>query len=249
MKTKKIIFCAVSLFLAAVAAADYNSPPAWNNFADFTHQSWDFASDQSEALPAPPDGLPEWINQFGTPGLTNITYSTYMAYWVHQYSEIPTTRTGYYGGMADTALTFHVPLNNRSANWRTEVWVQTTYFARNDLPDNYLLEISRNDSFTDTNDIIEKSLLFEQLPEPPGTSGLGLWYRVTAIYEFQIPPADTYIRFTAYQYPPDANHPVGGATMIDQTDIDTRSVNIADINTDGIVNIGDMAVIARNWLE
>jgi hypothetical protein len=67
-----LLFLAGFFCFRGTIKADYTNPPNWNDSDDFTHQSWDFLTDQSENLPASPDGEPCAVNPFGTAGLIYI---------------------------------------------------------------------------------------------------------------------------------------------------------------------------------
>ena len=58
MKKLSVLSVVLVSIITALCLADYTNPPNWENNVDFTHQSWDFVSDQSSALPAAPDGSP-----------------------------------------------------------------------------------------------------------------------------------------------------------------------------------------------
>ena len=110
---RTIIFSFFSALLCSVSTADYLNPPEWADSNDFTHQTWAFMTDESEYLPAPPDGEPNWVNPFGTPGLTDIDYTTSFQFWLLEsgdYIRVDTDRLGFYGGMGDTTLTFKIPI-------------------------------------------------------------------------------------------------------------------------------------------
>ena len=230
-----------------VVNADYLNPPDWNDSNDFTHQSWDFLTDESGSLPAAPDGEPNWINNFGTPALVDINYSTIFMYWQWDYAEIQTDRRGFYGGMGDTTLTFNIPNVERGDFWQKQIWLQIVYWARKDGGQTYDLAIARDANFIDTNDIILAWLDPNDPNEDEGV--IGKFYRLTAAYRFENQPAEEYLEFTAYQYPLDPpDHPMGGATMIDQVSIDTRCINI-DLAEDGVIDFKDYAEFAAEYYQ
>ncbi|MBN1795137.1 MAG: hypothetical protein JW804_00530 [Sedimentisphaerales bacterium] len=260
------------LFGGGYILADYANPPGWESYRYFTHQSWDFSADKSNNLPALPDGDPCWFNHYGQPFLTAIGYSTGAMYWQWEYhGDVPTDRRGYYGGMGNTTLTFLVPRKSLGGLWQNQIWFQAAYWARNDGGQTYKLEIAADADFNDADGISIAGAEVEDLNEPEGD--IGRWYRMTAAVRFNNPSANQYIRFTAYQYPPDGQHPMGGASMIDQVDIDCRSVSpdfvrtidfrdyaalaakvdsntpAYDLNPDGHIDIGDIAVLCENWLK
>ena len=240
-----IAFCCLCRWQAA---ADYLNPPDWSDSNDFTHQTWDFLTDQSNNLPALPDGEPNWSNPFGQPGLTGVHYSTVMQYWLWNpqvYLQTPTDRRGFYGGMGDTTLTFHIPNLERQGFWQKQVWLQVVYWARKDGGQTYELTIARDSSFADANDITPAYLDPNEPNEDEGS--VGKFYRLTAAYRFEDQPAQEYVRFTAFQYPPDANRPIGGASMVDQISIDTRCINL-DLVEDEIINLFDYAAFAAEYL-
>jgi len=243
-----IIFSLFSILLNGLSAADYLNPPDWADSNDFTHQTWAFMTDESEDLPAPPDGEPNWVNPFGTPGLTAIDYTTYMQFWLLEsggYIQVDTDRLGFYGGMGDTTLTFEIPNIERGPFWQKQLWLQIVYWARDDGGQTYDLEIARDSNFVDTNDITVAYFDVNEPDEPNGA--IGRFYRLTAAYRFEEQPSEEYIKFTAYQYPPDPpEHSLGGASMIDQVSIDTRCVTV-DQAEDGIINLRDYAVLANDY--
>lgn len=267
-----VFFC----FCGLRASADYLNPPEWTDNNDFTHQTWDFMTDESSYLPASPDGEPNWVNAFGTPGLTAIDYTTSFQFWQYypvDYSHIITDRRGFYGGMGDTTLTFKIPNIQQGPFWQKQLWIQVVYWARDDGGQAYDLEIARDPNFVDTNDI---TVAYFDLNEPNEPNGaIGRFYRLTAAYRFEEQPGEEYVKFTAYQYPPEPNHTYGGASMMDQVSIDTRCVNLdrvrdgvidlrdyavlannfysnnssCDFNPDGYIDLGDLSVMLQHWLE
>lgn len=252
MKKLSVLSVVLVSIITALCLADYTNPPNWENNVDFTHQSWDFVSDQSSALPAAPDGSPTQINDFNTPGLVDIAYTgpvSWTCSWMDEYPDesVPTYRTGFYGGMGNSFLTFHVPNSSRDMFWKKQVWVQMTFHARKDGPQPYDIDIAHDAGFTDVNNIQLESLVLDEPNEPEGD--IGKWYKLTAVYEIPAGTDQEYIRLSAYQYPPDANHTMGGATVIDQIDIDTRYVNIADFDESGQVDLNDFAIFASQWLK
>ena len=64
-----LIFMWVLLFVGVAVAGDYNyqNPPGWNDDLCFTHQSWDFLSDDKSLIPDAPGQT--IVNPFGTPQL------------------------------------------------------------------------------------------------------------------------------------------------------------------------------------
>jgi len=249
-----IFFVGVGLFCSLVMG-DYVDSPDWEGRYDFTHQSWDFGKDEGfePVLPALPDGEPDWLNPFydwqvhdyDGPRLTSVWFSTFMAYWVHSYPDFSTYRTGLYGGMADTSLTFYVPNRLSRRYWKKYLWVQMAYFARQDGAKNYDISLSRDEAFTDVNGIVTISELVEEVNEPPGD--IGRWYRLTGVYKFIDQPQQEYVQLSALQLPASAEHPVGGAAMVDSVDIDTICVNPGDIDADGVVGFSDFAFFADDW--
>jgi hypothetical protein len=236
------------LFFCSLSIADYLNPPDWADSNDFTHQTWDFLTDEAEYLPAPPDGEPNSVNPFGTPGLIDIEYTTDFQFWMWnpypQYLDVPPDNNGFYGGMGDTTLTFRIPNIQRGPFWQKQLWIQVVYWARNDGGQTYDLEIARDSNFVDTNNITVAYLDPNVSNEPNGD--IGRFYRLTTAYRFEEQPGEEYVRFTAFQYPPEMEHPYGGASMIDQVSIDTRCVNL-DQTEDGIINLQDYAVMANDY--
>ncbi len=249
----------ILLMLVSSSNADYVNPPQWQGSYDFTHQSWDFNTDQAGTLPAIPDGDPNWLNTFATqgndynsPGLINIAYTGQFSWtcsWLDTYPDpsVPTYRTGFYGGMGNTFLTFYVPNASNEKHWKKQIWIQMTFHARKDGVKPYDIEVARDANFTDFTGIITKSIALDEPAEPEGV--VGKWYRLTAVYEIPAGMQQEYIRLSAYQYPPDANHTMGGATVIDQVDIDSRYVNAADFDENGIVDMNDFSFFAQQWLK
>jgi hypothetical protein len=261
MRYKTVISCILLLFTVSLKA-DYVNPPLWQNSADYTHQSWDFGNDEyvEPVLPALPDGEPNWVNDFGEPNLIAVDYNVppefqhlipyglvAWRYDYSDYSDLITERRGYYGGMGDVIETFRIPNNFPLQYYKTIVWIQMAYFARKDGVKNYNIEVARDAGFSDTGNMCVMSLNIEEPNEPEGI--IGKWYRVTAVYEINQPAAEEYIRLTAYRYPPDANHYMGGAGIIDQVDIDCRSVSIADFDRNNVVDMIDFAFFANQWRQ
>jgi len=228
--------------------ADYNEPPGWNDCNSFTHQSWDFLNDNwTNGIVQPlPDGDPCWINPFGQPQFTEISFTDEAFggyYWEYSTPDFSTSRRGFYGGMTDVSLTFSIPNSDiADSNWTSQVWLQETVFARKDGGQTHLLEIARDDQFTDTNNINLSWLFVEDINEPEGNTAK--WVRATAIYDFNDRPPMQFVRVTAYKNPAPFH-----AAMIDQVDIDTRLRNIADIEGvgDGKVNMIDFSELAAGW--
>ncbi len=229
--------------------ADYLNDPNWQDYNDFTHQSWDFNAPPDTGLEGPnlplvPDGNSGWTNIFGTPLLLEFYNTSFLSGWFYDTSTLPidSNRTGLYGGMGDSSLTFKVPNNKRIFLWQKHLWIQMTFYARKDGLNNYNVEIARDANFTDTNNIYYVSGHIEELNEPQGNSGK--WYRVTEIFQFEDQPSQEYIRLTVYYDPNITN----AATMIDQVDIDTKCINI-DMAMDGIIDFKDLAFLANQWLR
>jgi|GEM_PF-3411260 len=230
--------------------ADYYNPPQWQSSRDYAHQSWDFGDDENAGptLPALPDGEPVWTNSFDAPYLTAVDYSSWMAFWQYvPMGGLSSTRVGVYGGMADTTITFYVPDGGECEYWQKRLWIQMAYFARSDGGKNYDIQIARDLGFADTQGIMTISETVEDVCEPAGSTGK--WYRFTGVYKINNLPNQEYIRLTARQLPPSISRPTGGAAMIDQVDIDCRSVNIADLNEDDVVNMIDFALFANQWRQ
>jgi hypothetical protein len=248
-----LLICTVSL------KADYANPPLWQNSADYTHQSWDFGYDEGgvePVIPALPDGEPNWVNPFynptvhdyNGPRLTAVEYSSLMAWWEYfPMGGVSENRRGLYGGMADTALTFYVPDSGACEYWQRRLWVQMTYFARKDGEKNYDIQLARNSGFTDTQGITVVSEIVEDINETVGNTAK--WYRFTGVYKFNDWPDQEYIKLTALQLPPSETLPTGGAAMVDQVDIDCRSVNVADLDENGVVDMMDFAFFANQWRQ
>lgn len=249
-----VISCILLIYSASLKA-DYVNPPDWQGSINYTHQSWDFGNDEEvePVLPALPDGEPNWVNEFGEPNLIAVDYNDYpfipgIVAWMYdygEYSNIETERRAYYGGMGNIIETFRIPNNLPSQYYKTLAWIQMTYFARKDVVKNYNIEVARDATFFDTGDMSVLSLNIEEPNEPNGI--IGKWYRVTAVYEINQPAATEYIRLTAYKYPADANHEMGGAAIIDQVDIDCRSVSVADFDRNYVVDMNDFAFFANQW--
>jgi len=246
----------IFLFCAVFVYADYNEPPGWNDCNDFTHQSWDFnypaeLEPVGTELPALPDGEPNWINPFGEPCLISVDFNDFLPIpgivgWMYNYDDqgFYTERRGYYGGMGNTTVTFRIPNRQRQPLWRKQIWVQMTYLARNDGGKTYDIAVATEPNFSDAN-VPELALL--QLEEPNELQGdISKWYRLTAAYVLPDQPAQEYVRLTAWRYPVDSNHAMGGPVMIDQVDIDTRCIN-PDFVQDDIINLADFASLAAGY--
>jgi hypothetical protein len=243
---KKVVL--ILIVVSFIAKADYLNPPDWAASMDFTHQSWDFLVDESNSLPAAPDGEPNLVNTFGVPGLIDIEYTTDWQFWMWnpypQYLQVPPDNNGFYGGMGDTTLTFAVPNNERQLFYQKQLWIQAEYWARNDTPENYDFVIARDPNLTDVNDIELVWEVLEELDKPSGKTGR--FYRLTAAARFEDQPNSEYVAFSVYRYPPDMSNLYGGASMIDQVHIDTRCIS-PDLIEDGIVNLRDFSVLANNY--
>jgi L-rhamnose mutarotase len=193
-------------------------------------------------LPLIADGEPNWVNAFSTPLLIEAdnTHEWMKRWYVHP-PVLETDRTCMYGGMDDTYVVFYVPNQQRQNFWQKQIWIQMAYFARKDGVRNYDVFIARDPNFLYVNDIY---LTYEQLEEldnePQGNTGK--WYRLTAVYRMDDQPAEEYIELWAYNDPA----PAMAASMIDQVDIDTRSVNL-DMFKDGCIDLCDYAVLAANY--
>jgi hypothetical protein len=241
---KRFIF----LILMCTALADYNEPPGWDDFNDFTHQSWDFYGTvdmqfDGPDLPLIADGQPSYINTFGEPVLIEADNShPIMKKWYVQPAHLETDRRCMYGGNGDTWLVFKVPNISKNKYWQKHLWIQMTYFARMDGPKNYDILVARDENFTDVNDIELVWESVEDLNEPQGD--YGKWFRLTAVYRFDDQPLEEFIKLIAYEDPV----PEFAASMIDQVDIDTRCINI-DIVEDNKINFKDYAVLANNFNE
>ncbi len=238
------------------AGADYLNPPDWGDSNDFTHQSWDFLTDQTENLPnVPPDGDPNWINDFGQPFLISVDFNDYIPSIpgaVGYKSDLTdmgleTDRQGYYGGMGNVMLTFRIPNLQRPPLWQKQIWIQMAYLARNDGGKTYDIDIATDPNFTDANVPELAYLLLEEPNEPNNPPGrISQWYRLTVTYVMPDQPAEEYIRLATWHYPIELSPPMGGAAVIDEVDIDTRSIT-PDLFADGIVNFRDFAVVAGDY--
>ncbi len=249
MKRLSVLVFVIQAILVSPLFADYSNPPLWENNVDFTHQSWAFNGTVDMELDGPPlpliaDGQPNWVNDFGDPVLISFENShEWMKGWYVKPPQLTTDRRCMYGGMGNSYLTFFVPNNYRDENWHEQLWIQMTYFARKDGAVNYAIEIARDANFIEVNGFNMVSEFLEALNEPEGITGK--WYRITAIYDSNDQPDFEYIRLTALYDP----NPFMAASMIDQVDIDTRCLNVADLNEDGVVNFIDYAIFALDWKD
>ncbi|MCE5340548.1 MAG: hypothetical protein LLF92_05395 [Planctomycetaceae bacterium] len=256
----RIFIIFVLLICVSTLHADYFNPPQWQSSRDYTHQSWDFGHDKNDEpnIPAKPDGEPTWINSFSdtdihdynTPRLKAVDYANeFLAFWMYvPRGGLSSTRVGVYGGMTDTTLTFYVPDGGQCEYWQRRLWIQMTYFARSDDgAKNYDIQLARDAGFTDTQGVTTICETVVDACEPTGDTGR--WYRFTGIYKFDEQPVQEYIKLTVFQLPPSSSYPVGGAAMIDQVDIDCRSVNVADLNENDVVDMIDFALFANQWRQ
>jgi hypothetical protein len=253
-----LLICTCSLH------ADYFNPPCWQSSRDYTHQSWDFGNDENAAptLPALPDGEPIYV----TPADANakliaVDYNVIPAFqhlipaglvgWKYDYEMMPTNRKAFYGGMGDVVLAFKISNTaNKSYYWKKRIWVQSVFCARNDSLQPYEIKVARNADFTDTNDIALISVELKKLNDANSPDGnLSRWYVLTAIYEIKDICEAEYVKITSYQYPPDSEHVMGGASIIDRVDIDTRYFNKADFDENGTVDFLDFVFFAEQWLK
>jgi hypothetical protein len=146
--------------------------------------------------------------------------------------------------MGDTTLTFLVPNNQRPLFWYKQLWLQMTYYGRSDAEKNYDIEIATEPNFVDANIPELAYLNLEALDEPSGD--VGSWYRLTAAYVLPQQPAEEYVRLTVWRHPVDVNHFMGGPSMVDQVDIDTRAINPNFID---VIDFKDYAALAAQYKE
>jgi len=265
MKMKmNFLFLLLSLTSLGIANADYVNPPAWQASRDYTHQSWDFGNDEmtEPSLPLLPDGEPNHISPADANSiLTAIDYNVHPSFqylipyglvgWRYEYESVVTSRRAFYGGMANTSLTFKINnTENKRFYYKKELWLQTIFYARKDDPTPYTLLVSRTSDFTDTNNISLISAEIVNLTDANNPEGnLSRWYMLTAVYEITDIPAAEYVKITAYQYPRIPGEHPGGATMFDRVDIDTRYFNKADFDDSGTVDFTDFSYFAEQWLK
>jgi len=280
--------------LITIAVADYVEPPVWAGSLDYTHQSWDFDYDPSYEttgpdLPIAPDGEPNWFNFSGQPQLIAVDFNVPPEFqhliefglvgWMWNYSDqgFTTARRGYYGGMGHTTLTFKVPCKERTKPFTHQLWIQMTYLGNNNGQQNYNIKLSRDDDFNDLLACEPALLELSELNDannPPGPAGISQWYRITATYNLPADINSIYVRLTAYRYSPELpQHVMGGPSMIDEVDIDSRSISPSfvdkidfkdyaaiaskvgqnipamDMNPDGTINLDDVSILLESWLK
>jgi hypothetical protein len=250
------------LFTAGFACGDYANPPMWEQSMDFTHQSWDFdepeyTAPEGPALPLNPDGTPEPVNGFGDAALIETSFDVPPEYqhliamglvgWMYEVEYLETPRKGYYGGMGHTHLKFHVPAAMAQAGYDNLIWVQMTYFGRMDGEEPFALAAAHDEEMTDSAGIETVSVDTEVLDETGGSTGR--WYRTTGIFRYCDKNNGLYLKLSVFRYPPDAEHTMGGSAMVDQVDIDTKTVSDYDFNGDDVVDLADFAFLAGHWLS
>jgi len=247
--------------LGFTAVADYDNPPLWQGQTAYTHQSWDFG-DSGEygtgamvtnmsllPLGSVPEGEPNYVNDYGVSSLDAFSNThIFMKGWMYVPEIASTARVAMYGGMGNTSLTFTLPGIACGEDMVKQIWVQMIVYARKDGEQQVAsVQIARDSLFSDTDGIVMISEQVEPLAEPEGYSAA--WYRVTFVYEVALSGAAEHIKAVAYYDPllPDPQRL--GASMIDRVDIDTRFVLKADIDRSGLVDYGDFASIASQWLS
>lgn len=262
---KNIFIISFLFYFVCNLYADYFTPPAWQSSRDYTHQSWDFGNDEmtEPILPALPDGEPACVSPADANSkLIAADFNVIPAFehlipfglvgWKYNYEMVSTNRRAYYGGMGDVLLTFKISNTaNRNYYWKKKIWVQSIFCAGwKDGFTPYDIKLARNDNFTDINDISLISIELKDLNDANSPDGnLSKWYILTAVYEIKNIGQVEYIKITARQYPPDGDHVMGGAAIIDRLDIDTRYYNKADFDQSGTVDFLDFAFFAEQWLE
>lgn len=247
-----VAFCCLG---GLAANGDYLDPPNWSDSTGFTHQSWDFnypsaLEPQGPQLPVYPDGDPNWINPFGAPCLVDVQFNDYPAgipgivgwRWDYSSDQFQTYRRGYWGGMGNVTLTFKIPDRQRPPLCQKQIWVQMTYLARKDGGKTYDIAVASDPNFTDANEPKLAYLHLDEIDEPEGN--VSKWYRLTAAYVLADQPQAEYVRLTAFHLPIALSPPVGGAAMIDQVDIDTRTVSPDFVD---VVDFRDYAALARQY--
>jgi hypothetical protein len=244
--------------------ADYFNPPEWQSSRDYTHQSWDFGNDEmtEPILPAVPDGRPGCVSPAdANTMLIAVDYNVVPAFqhlipyglvgWKYEYEMVTASRRAYYGGMGDVALTFKISNTaNKMYYWKKLIWLQSIFYARNDDAQPCVVKVARNAELTDTQDITLISSEVNSLNDANNPDGnLSRWYILTSVYEVKNIESAEYLQIKVLQYPPDSEHVMGGAAMIDRVDIDTRYINKADFDENGVVDFLDFAFFAEQWLE
>jgi hypothetical protein len=243
-----------SILVCFTAAGDYVNPPDWRASPFFTHQSWDFNYPSSvepngPPLPVPPDGDPNCLNPFAEPCLIDVRFDDYPAgipgivgYMWDASGQFETNRRGYWGGMGNVTLTFKIPDTARPPFAKKQIWIQMTYLARKDGGTTYSMAVASDPNITDANQTRLAFLHVDTVAEPEGD--VSKWYRLTAACVLPGQPQAEYVRLTAFHLPISAKPPMGGASMIDEVDIDTRTVT-PDFT--GVVNLADFAALAKEY--
>ena len=256
------LLCITISIIAVCAHADYNNPPLWETSLNFTHQSWDFEGEgyttpQGPPLPLAPDGTPVWQNLYGNPEMTQVEYDVPPEYehlipsglvaWRNSFEADSSDHTGYYGGMAHTHMTLHIPAANATAEYDNLIWIQMEYYARMDGEPTYDIQVARDDQFVDVAGIVLVSETVEELDDPIGN--LSRWYRSTRVYRLLDNPTGVYVKLSAFRVPPVPEHEMGGACIIDHVDIDTKTVLKTDVDGSDTIDLSDMALLCTDWLS
>ncbi len=283
MKTLIKVIILISIYLPASAYMDpadryYFNPPQWNLNQYFTHQPWSFESDQlplSFADPAAPDGQTSLENPYGSPGMYYFYCFAFQSGYMQTDDFTGSQRTGFYGGMGDTTCSFYIPGPQEPlSQMDTQIWIQSSFYARNDETDVYSLQIALDQDITDFTAISVISENLEVLDEP--VADFGKWYRLTALYKISGTPQQFFVSLKANKLPAELlPEDRFSASMIDNMDIDTRIVPkgeldaqaginfndfeklayswktdspLADLDDNGTIDISDLVIQARNWL-
>ena len=230
-------------WICAPAWADYVNPPGWEDDTDFTHQTWDFFTDD---VPLVADA--GYSNPFGDPTFTEVYLCNpdYM-FWDTDAMGSAIGRYGMWGGMTfgvvdpdevAVALTFEVPNHARPSPWHKEVWIQVAYWGSTLAVGRVLkVEIASDPNFqnvyltyhADDPDIEDQS--------ETGAGSTGQFWRFTHTFELPEQPGLEYVRVSLVTAD-------SLAVFIDQVSIDTRCRQPGipgDFDEDQDVDLADFA--------
>jgi hypothetical protein len=228
------------------ARADYVNPPGWDGDTDFTHQTWEFTTDDVPLIAD--DG---YSNPFGDPTMTEVYLcNPEEMFWVWE----PMgggTRYGHWGGMpfgavgpdeVAAAITFEIPNAARPEPWFKEMWIQVAYWG-DILSGGQVLtvEIARDSEFQDlylTYDAVAADI---EDQSATGSGSSGQFWRFTHTFVLEDQPGIEYVRVSLV--PADSM-----AVFLDQVSIDTRCVSgpvTGDFDGDEDVDLVDYAWFQR----
>ena len=197
----------LSLVSMGVAQADYNDPPGWDDNLYFTHQTWDFLTDDNPSGPTVDDnrfGIAEY-EAFGTDENPITWHSTYEG------------RTGVWEFDEESIIDFIVP-NSANPSLIKEVWFQATYYT---VEGGHISE----DSWIYPDDPFDAEVTFGQVSRE-AIEGEAGWYRETWMGTITPQPGieDFAILFDGGF--DEFGDPIAATVFLTEVDIDTQCVPI-----------------------